>query len=107
MTGSKRARLAPVIVAAAALVLAATDPDTLLGLGAGVGMRVGQARRTLRLWLIGLAGVVVFDLVSGGLIRDTIQRTIGDWVVEQRLSLTLAGVLLFAAHPVLGVGPGG
>ena len=40
-------------------------------------------------------------------LRDTAERTLTDWVVEQRAALMAAGVLMFLAHPVLGVGPGG
>jgi O-antigen ligase len=67
----------------------------------------GEWRRVLRiLGSVVLAGIII-DLVTGGAIRDTAQRTLTDWVVEQRFSLMLAGVAMFAAHPLTGVGPGG
>jgi O-antigen ligase len=53
-----------------------------------------------------LAGVLL-DVLTGGAIRDRIASTVGDWVVEQRLALMMAGVLMFLAHPFTGVGPGG
>ena len=49
----------------------------------------------------------VIDVGSGGLLTDTVIRTLDDWVIEQRAALMLAGVLMFLAHPLLGVGPGG
>src|SRR5690606_39335695 len=50
---------------------------------------------------------IVLDLGSGGMIRDTAQRTLGDWVLEQRAALMLAGILMFLQHPWVGVGLGG
>ncbi len=67
----------------------------------------GERRLAVRLLLGGIAAVVLVDVFSGGLVRDTVQRTIGDWVIEQRAALFLTGVSMFAAHPILGVGPGG
>ena len=67
----------------------------------------GERRFVLRVWLCALLAALVLDVMSGGAIRDRIASTIGDWVVEQRAALTLAGVLMFRAHPFTGVGPGG
>jgi putative inorganic carbon (hco3(-)) transporter len=65
------------------------------------------AKAALRIWAAAIVAIVAVDLVSGGAIRDTVTRTIGDWVIEQRAALFLAGVLMFIEHPLLGTGPGG
>lgn len=104
--GKWLALLATAVIGSGLLATFSRGSWLSVGLGAGIGFFIGDARRTLKIWLIGLVGAAVFDLVSGGLLRDTFQRTIGDWVVEQRLSLTLAGILMFLAHPIVGVGPG-
>ncbi len=67
----------------------------------------GAYRFFLRVWLSALAFIVVFDVGTGGALRETAARTVGDWVIEQRLTLQLAGLLMFFDRPVLGVGPGG
>jgi O-antigen ligase len=68
---------------------------------------VGRWRWVLRAWVVAIVFLLIVDVGSGGLLRDTVQRTIGDWVVEQRALLMLAGVSMFFAYPMLGVGPGG
>ncbi len=68
---------------------------------------VGERRFVLRIWVFALIAGLALDVVSGGAIRDRIASTVGDWVVEQRAALTLAGALMFWAHPFTGVGPGG
>jgi O-antigen ligase len=75
--------------------------------GALVFVLAGQWRTTVKVLVGTVVAAVVFDLGSGGLIRDTFERTLGDWVVEQRLGLMLTGLLMFRDHPLLGVGPGG
>lgn len=75
--------------------------------GSGVLVFTGDARLIVRVWLGALVAAVLLDIVSGGLIRDTMQRSIGDWVIEQRAALMLAGVVMFFAYPLTGVGPGG
>ena len=67
----------------------------------------GDRRLLIRVLLGAVILGVLLDVGSGGMLRDTAQRTLTDWVVEQRAALTLAGLLMFAAHPVVGVGPGG
>ncbi|MGH7500867.1 MAG: O-antigen ligase family protein [Longimicrobiales bacterium] len=67
----------------------------------------GDGRMVVRVWLGALVAAALFDVVSGGLIRDTIERSIGDWVIEQRAVLMLAGVVMLFAYPLTGVGPGG
>ena len=84
-----RGSWAAVIAGAAALVLAR------------------EWRAALRIAGLALVFVLTLDLISGGMVQDTMTRTIGDWVVEQRADLTLAGILMFLDHPLLGVGPGG
>lgn len=78
----------------------------LLG-GALVLPLAGDRRLLVRVLLGALVLGALLDMVSGGMLRDTAQRTLTDWVIEQRAALTLAGLLMFAAHPVIGVGPGG
>lgn len=75
--------------------------------GSGVLLFTGDARLIARVWLGALVAALLFDAVSGGLIRDTIERSIGDWVIEQRAALMLAGIVMFLAYPLTGVGPGG
>ncbi|HET9984420.1 MAG TPA: O-antigen ligase family protein [Longimicrobiales bacterium] len=67
----------------------------------------GEGRRALRLLAGAAVAAVIVDVASGGLLRDTVRRTIGDWVVEQRAALFLAAVRMFVEHPFTGVGPGG
>ncbi len=80
-----------------------------LALLAGTGMLVFARglRFTLRIWLVAVTFIVFVDVVTGGALRDTVSRTIGDWVIEQRIFLQLAGLMMFLDHPILGVGPGG
>jgi len=67
----------------------------------------GDRRLVGRIWIGVLVTAIVVDVGTGGAIRDTITGTIGDWVIEQRAALMLAGILMFAAYPITGVGPGG
>ena len=76
-------------------------------LGVGILFLSGNTRRVFRIWGTVLVGAILLDVLSGGAIRDTFIRTIGDWVVEQRAGLALAGIAMFVEHPLLGVGPGG
>jgi O-antigen ligase len=68
---------------------------------------VGERRFVVRIWVSALIAGLILDIISGGAIRDRIVSTVGDWVVEQRAALTLAGLVMFRAHPLTGVGPGG
>jgi len=68
---------------------------------------VGERRLLVRILTGAVVLGVLLDTASGGMLQDTAARTLTDWVIEQRAALTLAGVLMFAAHPVVGVGPGG
>ncbi|MBX6364983.1 MAG: O-antigen ligase family protein, partial [Gemmatimonadetes bacterium] len=76
-------------------------------LGVAALLLAGQRRRALRLLLAAAVAAVIADIASGGMVRDTAERTIGDWVVEQRAALFLAGLRMFVQHPLTGVGPGG
>jgi O-antigen ligase len=68
---------------------------------------IGQRAAVLRFWLAAAAIAVVLNLLIGGLLYARIVSLLGDWVVEQRGALMLAGVLMFLANPLVGVGPGG
>jgi O-antigen ligase len=76
-------------------------------LGAAALLLIGEWRAVLRIWLATAALAVLADVATGGALRDTAVRTVGDWVIEQRAALMLAGVLMFLDHPLVGVGPGG
>jgi O-antigen ligase len=67
----------------------------------------GGGRVALRVWAVALAVLFIVDVASGGAIQARILSTIGDWVVEQRAALMLAGLLMFLDNPLTGVGPGG
>jgi putative inorganic carbon (HCO3(-)) transporter len=75
--------------------------------GTSLLMLARDGRFVLKVWTITLLFAAAIDVASGGILTDTVQRTVGDWVIEQRAALMLAGVLMFLAHPILGVGPGG
>lgn len=75
--------------------------------GSAVLLLAGEPRFALRVWLGTLIVAVVVDSASGGILRDTVARTIGDWTIEQRFALMAAGVLMFMAYPLTGTGPGG
>jgi putative inorganic carbon (hco3(-)) transporter len=76
-------------------------------MGSLVLLFIGEAKYVRRIWMWALIGSVTIDVVSGGVIRDRIMNTVGDWVIEQRAGLTLAGLLMFREHPLTGVGIGG
>jgi O-antigen ligase len=67
----------------------------------------GARRLAVRIWMIALVFIVFADIVSGGAVQDRLAATIGDWVVEQRAALMLAGLVMFMARPIVGIGPGG
>jgi putative inorganic carbon (hco3(-)) transporter len=102
-------------LAAAACALIAAGLLATFSRGAWLSVLGGTAallltrdvRFALRIWAGALIAAVVTDVVTGGALRDTFARTIDDWVIEQRAALVLAGILMFLAHPLLGVGPGG
>ena len=61
----------------------------------------------LRFWLAAAVTFVVVDAGSGGAVTNRIAGTLQDPLVGQRFALTQAGLLMFLAHPLVGVGPGG
>jgi O-antigen ligase len=75
--------------------------------GTGALLLVRSGRYALRVWLVAVVAAVLADIISGGALRDTVARTIDDWVIEQRIGLMLSGVLMFLDYPLAGVGPGG
>jgi putative inorganic carbon (hco3(-)) transporter len=75
-------------------------------LSSSVLLLVGEKRFVGRVWLIAVFGSVAIDLAFGGALRERLASTIGDWVVEQRFGLMLAGLLMVRTYPILGVGPG-
>jgi O-antigen ligase len=102
-------------VAVAGIVLAALGLAATFSRGSwlsvlvapAVLLAVGEARMAFRFWAAALGAVAVVDLLSGGAVTTRIASTTGDVLVAQRLLLMTAGLLMFQAHPVVGVGPGG
>jgi putative inorganic carbon (hco3(-)) transporter len=110
VTGSLQRAFAAAGIGAVALGLLATFSrgSWLAVLLAPIALVVtGEGRRAVRIWLVALALCVAVDVMSGGALRERLANTVGDWVIEQRAALTLAGVLMYGANPVVGVGPGG
>lgn len=68
---------------------------------------VAERRLALRFWSVALVAVLGFDLLSGGAVSTRVVSTTSDVLVAQRLLLMTAGLLMFQAHPVVGIGPGG
>jgi O-antigen ligase len=97
------------LLSAAAGLIATFSRGAWLALLAGTIALVftGDRRLVLRVWLAAALLVLVTDVASGGAMRETVERSIGDWVIEQRAALMLAGILMFMAYPLTGVGPGG
>ena len=73
----------------------------------GVLLFVSERGFVFRVWLVAAAVVLVLDLATGGAVSGRIAETLTDPLVGQRFVLTQAGVLMFLAHPLVGVGPGG
>ena len=107
--GPARALLAAAGLLAIAGLVASFSRGSWLALLAGTAalLFTGDARLVLRIWLATFVLAFVIDVVSGGALRETVTRTIGDWVIEQRAALMLAGVAMFFAYPLTGVGAGG
>lgn len=79
---------------------------TALAATATLGL-IGERRLMLRVWAAGLVGIVALDLVSGGALSGRVASAAVDQVVAQRFALQYVGLLIFRAHPVVGIGPGG
>lgn len=67
----------------------------------------GRWRIAARSLVYGLLFLFAMDVVLGGTIASALFALGNDWVVEQRLALMLAGVVVFLENPLFGVGPGG
>lgn len=108
-SGVTRAAAGLALLSAAAGLIATFSRGSWLALLAGTIPLAftGDRRLVIRIWLAAGFLAVAADVVSGGAMRETVQRTIGDWVIEQRAALMLAGVAMFLAYPLTGVGPGG
>jgi O-antigen ligase len=74
--------------------------------GAAVLPLAGGWRFTARVWATAALAALGADLLSGGEVRAAVLGLVTDWSVVQRSALMLAGVKMFLAHPLAGVGPG-
>ena len=108
-SGARRIANGMLLCATVAGLFATFSRGSWLALVAGTAtlLFVGDRRLFARFLVATVVVSIVLDIVSGGMIRDTALRTLTDWVIEQRAALMLAGIMMFLAHPVLGVGPGG
>ncbi len=108
-TAAARAGWILALTAVAAGLLATFSRGSWLAVlgGSAILFFAGDRRLALRVWAITLLVALVVDVGSGGILRDTAARTIGDWTVEQRFALMAAGILMFLTYPFTGVGPGG
>jgi len=70
-------------------------------------LSLGERRLAFRVWLLAILAGLSLDLASGGAVSGRITQTLVDPLVGQRFLLTRAGVLMFMAHPLVGMGPGG
>ena len=111
---SARSRAAEVVAllavgaVAAGLVATFSRGSWLATLAApAVLLLVGRGRFVLRFWLAAAVTFVVVDAGSGGAVTNRIAGTLQDPLVGQRFALTQAGLLMFLARPLVGVGPGG
>ena len=66
-----------------------------------------EGKLAFRFWGLAVLAGLVIDLGSGGALSARVAGTTGDALVGQRLLLTGAGLLMFQASPIVGVGPGG
>ena len=101
--------LATAAVVSCVLGLAATFSRgswvTALAATAMLGL-IGEWRLMLRVWAAGFVAIVALDLVSGGALSGRVANALVDQVAAQRLALQYTGLLIFRAHPVVGIGPG-
>lgn len=75
--------------------------------GAAVLALAGAWRKALRIWTAAVLVALGAELVTGGVVFETVAGLLEDWSVVQRAALMLAGIRLFLEHPLVGVGPGG
>lgn len=94
----------------AVLGLAATfSRGSWLGLVAAsaILLLVGERKLVVRIGVAVVAAALIVDILTGGVLRARVVGTATDPYVVQRAALTLTGLLIFRAHPFVGVGPGG
>lgn len=101
--------LALASLAAVALGLAFTfSRGSWLAFLAAAPILLLTGRRMALVTLVGIAmGAVALDLLLGGVLRERAMAVFTDPYVGQRFALMAVGVLMFLAHPIVGVGPGG
>jgi O-antigen ligase len=108
--GAASRSLAFAAIAATAMGLAATfSRGSWLAVftSALVLLLVRRSPSMFRAWALALAGVLVINFLFGGAVQNRIMQTMTDPYIVQRAALTWAGLLMFQAHPIVGVGPGG
>jgi putative inorganic carbon (hco3(-)) transporter len=66
-----------------------------------------EHRFVIRIWIIALLVFAVTDILSGGAVIGRLANTIQDPLVAQRAALMITALLVFQAHPLIGIGPGG
>lgn len=67
----------------------------------------GQFRFVLKVWVAALVALVLTQSVLCGAVSGRITSGVGGSYIDQRAALTLAGLLMLLANPLVGVGPGG
>lgn len=108
--GMGRRLVAAGLIAATGTGLALTfSRGSWLGLATAtpILLLAGDRRFTLKLLAGAAVAVIALDVLLGGVLTDRAAGVFTDPYVIQRLALMLAGVLMFLAHPIVGVGPGG
>lgn len=68
---------------------------------------VGPAKFVLRACVLGVICAAILDVASGSVFSARAGSLLNDPSIIQRVSLQIAGLLMFQAHPIVGVGPGG
>jgi O-antigen ligase len=68
---------------------------------------IGGRRVALGMLVAGAVCVLTIDAVAGGVLSQRAGSVVNDASLLQRGGLQLVGLLMFRAHPVVGVGPGG
>ena len=66
-----------------------------------------QSRFAVQIWFGAIVAALAVQALSGGAVTDRFTSAAGLASIDQRVALMLVGLLIFQAHPVLGVGPGG
>ncbi|HEX9884985.1 MAG TPA: O-antigen ligase family protein [Longimicrobiales bacterium] len=68
---------------------------------------VASGRTAARIWIGALLAAIAADVILGGAVSQRLTASLLDESGLQRLALMMAGLLMFQAHPLVGVGPGG